>query len=101
MMPQNISFATGIKSMARSSHVDCAPWVLATSLPHQLHLGRMIAGTGKLSKSRVAAARSLSLRPRQTQPERLHTRDGRFETRENYSRLFSAQNVVCGSKAPF
>ena len=45
--------------------------------------------TGKLSKSRVAAARSLSLRPRQTQPERVHTRDGRFETRENYSRLFS------------
>ena len=41
-------------------------------------------------KSRVAAARSLRLRPRQTRPERLPSRDGRFETRENYNRLFSA-----------
>jgi hypothetical protein len=41
-------------------------------------------------KSRVTAARSLRLRPRQTRPERLPSRDGRFETRENYNRLFSA-----------
>jgi hypothetical protein len=46
MMPQNISFATGIKSMARSSHVDCAPWAFGTSLPHRLHLGRMALPNG-------------------------------------------------------
>jgi hypothetical protein len=46
MMPQNISFATGIKFMARSSHVDCAPWAFGTSLPHRLHLGRMALPNG-------------------------------------------------------
>jgi len=61
-----------------------------TRSPAWLLRVRCRRATGKLSKSRVAAARSLSLRPRQTQPERLHTRDGRFETRENYSRLFGA-----------
>lgn len=40
MMPQNTSSAIGIKSMARSSHADCAPWASGTSPLHQLHLGK-------------------------------------------------------------
>ena len=36
----------GIKSMARSSHADCAPWVSGTSLLHQLHLGRTALPNG-------------------------------------------------------
>jgi hypothetical protein len=37
MMRQNTSSAIGIKSMARSSHADCAPWASGTSPLHQLH----------------------------------------------------------------
>ena len=37
----NTSSAIGIKSMARSSHADCAPWASGTSPLHQLHLGKM------------------------------------------------------------
>ena len=55
MMPQNISFAIGIKSMARSSHVDCAPWAFGTSLPHRLHLDRMALPNGWSGRS-VASA---------------------------------------------
>src|SRR5450759_4738261 len=55
MMPQNISFATGIKSMARSSHVDCAPWAFGTSLPHRLHLGRMALPNGGSDRSGASA----------------------------------------------
>ena len=36
--PQNTSSAIGIRSMARLSHADCAPWASGTSPLHQLHL---------------------------------------------------------------
>src|SRR6187455_3250039 len=36
----NTSSAIGIKSMARSSPADCAPWASGTSPPHHLHLGK-------------------------------------------------------------
>jgi hypothetical protein len=38
IMPQNTSSAIGIRSMARLSHADCAPWASGTSPLHQLHL---------------------------------------------------------------
>src|SRR5450759_2999423 len=55
MMPQNISFATGIKSMVRSSHADCAPWASGTSLPHQPRLGRMALPNGRSGRSAASA----------------------------------------------
>jgi hypothetical protein len=85
--------AAQLRQQARAADVSQSRvigWQVETRSPAWLLRVRCRRGTGKLSKSRLAAARSLSLRPRQTQPERLHTRDGRFETRENYSRLFSA-----------
>ncbi len=38
IMPHNTSSAIGIRSMARLSHADCAPWASGTSPLHQLHL---------------------------------------------------------------
>src|SRR6478609_668417 len=51
MMPQNTSSAIGIKSMARSSHADCAPWASGTSPLHQLHLGKMALPNGWSDRS--------------------------------------------------
>ena len=49
MMPQNTSSAIGIKSMARSSPADCAPWASGTSPPHRRHLGKMALPPGRTS----------------------------------------------------
>ena len=54
MMPQNTSSAIGIKSMARSSHADCAPWASGTSPLHQLHLGKMALPNGWSDRSGVS-----------------------------------------------
>ena len=44
--PWNDMIATGIASMVRSSHADCAPWASGTSRPHQPRPGRMVLPNG-------------------------------------------------------